>query len=171
MRLATVADAAALTDFARTIFLETFGPANDPRHIDPYVAAAFTPEVQAAEIDRTGTFTILVVDGSETIVGYAYAAIGAPRSVEVEAEPIEIKRFYVAPSQHGRGVAQALMSEVFARARALGARTIWLGVWEQNARAIAFYHKQGFVQAGTHPFLLGDDLQTDWVMQNTSALR
>jgi ribosomal protein S18 acetylase RimI-like enzyme len=53
----------------------------------------------------------------------------------------------------------------------MGARTIWLGVWERNARAIAFYHKQGFVQAGTQRFLLGDDLQTDWVMQNTSALR
>jgi ribosomal protein S18 acetylase RimI-like enzyme len=171
MRLATAADAAPLTAFARAIFMETFGPSNDPRHIDPYVATAFRPEVQAAEIGREGTFTVLVVDDDEAIIGYAYVALGGPAEVVVESDPIEIKRFYVGTAAHGRGVAQAMMTDVFERAREMGARTIWLGVWERNARAIAFYHKQGFVQAGTQRFLLGDDLQTDWVMQNTSVLR
>jgi ribosomal protein S18 acetylase RimI-like enzyme len=170
-RLAVVDDAAALTTFAREIFLATFGPENDPAHIGAYVDKAFTPEMQAQEITRPGTFTLLAVDGAGAIVGYSFVAPGRPERVEVGGAPIEIKRFYVAASHHGAGLAGAMMQEVFERARALGARTIWLGVWERNARAIAFYHKFGFVQAGTQRFLLGDDLQTDWVMQNTTSLR
>jgi ribosomal protein S18 acetylase RimI-like enzyme len=67
-------------------------------------------------------------------------------------------------AHHGRGVAQALMASVVGEARALGATALWLGVWERNARAIAFYRKCGFERRGEHPFLLGRDLQTDWVM-------
>ena len=171
IRPATVSDAAALTEFARSIFLETFGPMNEASHIEPYVASAFTEAVQAEEIGRAGTFTLLVVDETDRIRGYAYVARGAPAEVRVGEGPIEIKRFYVASDQHGRGVAAALMQAEFERSREAGARTVWLGVWEENARAIAFYHKQGFVQAGTQRFLLGDDLQTDWVMQNVNALR
>lgn len=170
-RLATDVDAAALTAFAKETFLTTFGPDNEPAHIDAYVDAAFSPEMQAKEIAREGSFTVLAVDRAGTIAGYAFVASGPPEGVEVEASPMEIKRFYVAPAHHGAGLAGAMMEDVFGRARAHGARTIWLGVWERNARAIAFYHKCGFTRAGSQRFLLGSDLQTDWVMQNTSSLR
>ena len=77
---------------------------------------------------------------------------------------VEISRFYVDRRHHGRGIAQALMAEAYQAAGELGGKTIWLGVWERNPRAIAFYAKSGFVDVGSHPFLVGSDLQTDRVM-------
>ena len=73
-------------------------------------------------------------------------------------------RFYVDKAHHGRGIAQTLMQEAVATARKLGATTVWLGVWERNLRAIAFYVKCGFQDVGSQPFLVGSDLQTDRVM-------
>jgi ribosomal protein S18 acetylase RimI-like enzyme len=80
------------------------------------------------------------------------------------AEPIELWRFYVAHQWHGRGIAQSLMDRVKTEARLRGAKTLWLGVWERNDRARAFYVKCGFTDAGEHIFLFGTDPQTDLVM-------
>jgi len=80
---------------------------------------------------------------------------------------IELVRFYVDRSLHGSGVARTLMNAVDAAA-ASRARTIWLGVWEHNPRAIAFYLKCGFVDVGSHPFQLGRDLQTDRIMSRAA---
>jgi ribosomal protein S18 acetylase RimI-like enzyme len=77
---------------------------------------------------------------------------------------VEIRRFYVDRPFHGRGIAQALMRAVEETARTLGGRTLWLGVWERNPRAIAFYSKCGFVDVGQHDFILGTEEQTDRVM-------
>jgi ribosomal protein S18 acetylase RimI-like enzyme len=78
--------------------------------------------------------------------------------------PLELKRLDVARAWHGQRVAQALMDVALDAARARGARTVWLGVWERNPRAIAFYAKYGFTRVGEHTFVLGADAQTDWVL-------
>jgi ribosomal protein S18 acetylase RimI-like enzyme len=102
--------------------------------------------------------------GGAELVGYVHLASGpAPVTVEGPA-PLELKRLYVARAWHGRGVAQALMDAALDAARARGARTLWLGVWERNPRAVAFYGKYGFTRVGEHTFLLGADPQTDWVL-------
>ena len=87
----------------------------------------------------------------------------APAAVQGPA-PLELKRLYVARAWHGQGVAQALMDAVLDAARASGARTLWLGVWERNPRAAAFYAKYGFTRVGEHTFVLGADAQTDWLL-------
>ncbi|HEV7767664.1 MAG TPA: GNAT family N-acetyltransferase, partial [Thermoanaerobaculia bacterium] len=73
-------------------------------------------------------------------------------------------RFYVEHGHHGRGIAQSLMQAAEDAARALGGTALWLGVWEHNPRAIAFYLKCGFGDVGSHPFMVGRDLQTDRLM-------
>jgi ribosomal protein S18 acetylase RimI-like enzyme len=78
--------------------------------------------------------------------------------------PLELWRFYVARPWHGRGIAQALMSHVNAEAHRRGARTLWLGVWERNERAKAFYRKTGFTDVGSHLFMVGEDAQSDRIM-------
>ncbi len=78
---------------------------------------------------------------------------------------IELWRFYVLREWHGQGIAQALMERVRAEAAARGAATLWLGVWDQNPRAQAFYRKCGFVDVGDHVFLFGTDPQRDRVME------
>ena len=77
---------------------------------------------------------------------------------------MEVHRFYVDRPAHGSGIARMLMSEVRRAALELGGRHVWLGVWERNARAIAFYKKTGFIDVGSHDFYVGSDRQTDRVL-------
>ncbi len=169
VRPATLADAAALSRVAADTFRETFAHENAPEDMARYVAAAFTPQRQAAEIaDPAGI--VLVAESRDgdaadaRLVGYAHLVSGpAPAAVQGPA-PLELRRLYVARARHGQGVAQALMDAALDAARARGARTLWLGVWERNPRAVAFYARYGFVRVGEHTFLLGDDAQTDWLL-------
>jgi ribosomal protein S18 acetylase RimI-like enzyme len=168
VRPATIADAPRLSQLGSTIFRETFEGENTPEDMARYLAEAFTPDRQAAEItDPAGT--VLVAErggksGDTELVGYVHLVSGpAPATVEGSA-PLELKRLYVARAWHGHGVAQALMDAALDAARARGAQTMWLGVWERNPRAVAFYSKYGFTRVGEHTFMLGADAQTDWVL-------
>ncbi|MEB0307431.1 GNAT family N-acetyltransferase, partial [Cryobacterium sp. 10I1] len=66
---------------------------------------------------------------------------------------------------HGRGVAAALMTATLDAARDRGARGAWLGVNQENARAIRFYGKHGFARVGTKHFLVGDRYEDDFVLE------
>lgn len=163
IRRGTPDDAAALAAFASRIFTETFGPENRPEDVRAYVASAYGTARQAAEIVDPAIVTI-VVDQRGQLLGYAQVRRhDVPGCVTGEA-PVELWRFYVDRSKQGTGLAQQLMSAVHDAARELGGRTIWLGVGETNARAIAFYAKCGFTDVGSHPFWLGEDRQMDRVM-------
>ena len=116
-------------------------------------------EQQVREIGDPAIVTLLVEEEG-ALIGFAQLKLGAS---------IEIARFYVDGRWQGRGVAQELMRAAEDEARNRGIATIWLGVWERNARAIAFYAKCGFAVTGSHPFLLGSDLQTDLEMTKTLA--
>ena len=168
IRRATIADASALSGLGATTFRETFEGENTPDDMASYLSEAFTPERQAAEIADAANVVLLAEhaaeEGEAELVGYAHLVDGVvPEAVSGPA-PLELKRLYVARAWHGRRVAQALMDASIAAARARGAQTLWLGVWERNARAIAFYAKYGFVRVGEHTFVLGADAQTDWLL-------
>lgn len=165
IRPAAASDAPRLSAFAADAFADTFGADNTPDDMAHYLAGAFTPERQTAEIaDADGVVLLAEVAGTEELVGYAHLVGGpAPAAVSGPA-PIELSRLYVARPWHGRGVAAALMDAALGAARARGARTVWLGVWERNARAARFYEKFGFARVGAHAFVLGRDVQTDWLM-------
>jgi ribosomal protein S18 acetylase RimI-like enzyme len=168
IRPATVADAPRLSRLAVTTFRDTFERENTPEDMARYLAETFTPEQQAAEItDPSGTILLAEfrgASGEAELVGYAHLVAGpAPAAVQGPA-PLELKRLYVARAWHGQGVAQALMDAVLTVAHARGAEALWLGVWERNPRAVAFYHKYGFTRVGEHTFMLGTDAQTDWLL-------
>ncbi|HYL97985.1 MAG TPA: GNAT family N-acetyltransferase, partial [Blastocatellia bacterium] len=93
-----------------------------------------------------------------------------PPACVMAARPLEIVRFYVDVFWYGSGLSQKLMDEVIRRATAAGHDVMWLGVWEHNARAIAFYQKWGFKIVGNKPFLLGSDLQSDHIMKRLLPL-
>ena len=168
IRPATIADAAALSRLGATTFRETFESENTPEDMARYLAEAFSPAQQASEITDPSS-TVLVAEhhpasGDAELVGYAHLVSGrAPEAIPSPA-PLELKRLYVVRAWHGRRVAQALMDATIAAARARGAQTMWLGVWERNPRAVAFYAKYGFVRVGQHTFMLGADSQTDWLL-------
>jgi GNAT superfamily N-acetyltransferase len=162
VRRATAEDTAALADFARRLFHDTFAPDNRPEDMAAYEAETFSAERQAAELAEPGALVLLaLVEGAWA--GYAQLGAGAPPA-GVPQPAVEVRRFYVDPAWHGRGVAPALMAAVREAALARDARALWLGVWERNARAIAFYARGGFVDVGAQPFRLGADLQTDRLM-------
>jgi GNAT superfamily N-acetyltransferase len=78
-------------------------------------------------------------------------------------DAVELVRFYVDQAWHGQGIAHTLMQKVRDEAARMK-KTMWLGVWERNLRAIRFYAKAGFVDVGSHMFQLGRDRQTDRIM-------
>lgn len=163
IRLATVADAESLAGLGRQTFSDTFAPDNSPEDLALHLERAFTPSQQARELADPAVRTLLLHVGP-TMAAYAQLRIGPAPECVASALPIELWRFYVAKDWHGQGIAQALMQRVVAEARELRADAIWLGVWERNPRAIAFYGKAGFVDVGSHVFLLGNDAQTDRIM-------
>ncbi len=166
IRRATTRDAAALVQFAERLFRETFGPDNNVRDMEDYVAHAFTVDRQRAAIDSADSM-VLVAEHRETLAAYAQlriADVPATATADASVPSAEIERFYVDPQWHGNGLAADLMSEALREAAGRGARAVWLGVWERNARAIAFYRKAGFVEAGSQTFMLGSDAQRDLIM-------
>ncbi len=165
VRPATIADACRLSELAASTFRETFEADNSPDDMARYLAEAFTPERQASEITDPACTVLLAerrgASGDVELVGYVHLVSG-PVPVAVQGPtPLELKRFYVARAWHGQGVAQALMDAALDAAGARHAETVWLGVWERNPRAVAFYRKYGFTQVGEHTFMLGADPQTD----------
>lgn len=164
IRPATSGDAAALSEFGARTFFETFAADNTPEDMRMHLESAWRPELQRAEIADPSLDTLLALDGQGALAGFAQLrADHAPAGV-VTRKPIELKRFYVDRPWQGLGVARRLMEAVEAQARARGARELWLGVWERNERAKAFYRKCGFQQVGTQVFVVGKDPQTDHVM-------
>jgi GNAT superfamily N-acetyltransferase len=163
IRPAGPADARALAILAADAFTDTFGADNSPSDMAMYLAAAFGESVQRAEIDDPRNTTLLAERGGGT-VGYAMLREGdAPEAVG-DDDAIEIVRLYSFTRWIGTGVGAALMQRCLDEAAARGRHTIWLGVWERNARAIAFYRRWGFADVGSHAFQLGTDRQTDRVM-------
>ena len=163
IRRARTADARALATFARAIFDATFGPYNDPADMRAYMDVTFGEAQQEREIADPAIVTLLAEAGGE-LAGYAQVSARRQPPAACDAPPVELMRFYVGSGWQGRGVAQALMRAVEREAARLGAGTLWLCVWGENARALSFYRKCGFREIGTTPFQLGRDMQTDLVM-------
>ena len=164
IRQATGKDAEMIADMSRRTFYDSFAQQNTPEDIALYMDKQFTRESLIAEVDAPGN-TFLVAWLDEQPVGYVRLLEHVPPSGMGEGTAIEIVRLYAEKSVIGKGIGRALMQSSIDLAREKGMQWIWLGVWEHNHRAIAFYTKWGFEKFGDHPFILGTDKQTDWWMK------
>lgn len=164
IRAATVADAEALAGFGARVFSETFAADNSPDDTRLFLEATWHPELQRAEILDVALDTVLACDQHGGLAGFAQVRAAHPPAGIATRNPVEIKRFYVDKPWHGLGVARQLMDAVENHTRARDAHELWLGVWERNERAQAFYRKCGFEPVGTQVFVVGTDPQTDRVM-------
>lgn len=166
IRRGTVADAVLLSELGARTFAETFAAENSPEDLAAYIARSFNVAQQTAELEDSGsTFVIAEVDGRAA--GYAKLHDGEPEKGIEGAKPIELVRLYVSREWLGRGIGEQLMRACLDEARRAGHETIWLGVWERNGRAQAFYRKWNFRAVGEHTFRLGSDLQRDILMERT----
>jgi GNAT superfamily N-acetyltransferase len=164
IRRATVADATALSEFGARTFFETFAADNTPADMQRHLDSAWRPELQRAEILDPDHDTLLAVNDRGILAGFAQLHAGRAPAGVATMQPVELKRFYVDKPWQGKGLASRLMEAVLEYARTRDARELWLGVWERNVRAQAFYRKQGFREVGTQIFVVGNDPQTDLVM-------
>ncbi len=164
IRQATASDATRLAELGAETFREAFAADNTPDDLAAHLASSFAPDIQARELaDPAVRYAMAEVEGA--LVGYTQVVLGHTSRGVTAARPVEIRRLYVSRAVYGQGVGAALMTWCLDEARAEGADAIWLGVWERNARAIAFYERWGFRVVGEHEFVLGTDRQRDLVMQ------
>ena len=164
IRRADPEDAGLLAELGARTFSETFAADNSPEDMAAFLAASFNPARLTAELnDPASAFFIAEVGG--LAAGYAQLYAGDAAEGVEGRKSVELARLYVSREWIGRGVGQALMRACVDGARRAGHETIWLGVWERNGRAQAFYRKWDFRAVGEHVFQLGSDPQRDILME------
>lgn len=166
VRRAQATDARALAALAERSFRDTFAYANTAQDMDDYCKAHYSAELQAAQIADPSLIT-LIAGAPAALTGFAQLHPARTHPQVAAQAPGEIQRLYLAQDQQGSGLAQAMMAACQAELVNAGCDVIWLGVWEHNARAIAFYEKCGFQPVGETTFVLGQDRQRDIVMCRT----
>lgn len=163
LRLALPGDAPSLAILAERTFRDAFGARNSPGNMDLHCARVFGPDIQLREIGERGLVTTLA-DEAGHLVGYSQLRIGKASPAVKAERPAELNRIYVVAEQHGRGVGRALVRQALTDAARAGCDRLWLGVWEHNPKAMAFYKRLGFEIVGAQAFMLGEERQRDLVM-------
>ena len=165
IRVATLSDSELLARIGAETFYDTFAKDNTPADMAAYLAKSFSPEIQARELAEPDSFFLVAeTAGDREAAGYARLVWShAPDCVDA-TRPVEILRLYGCRPWIGKGAAAVLMQRSLDEAARGRADVVWLGVWEHNHRAQAFYRKWGFVEAGDHQFVLGTDVQRDVIM-------
>ncbi|MES1217605.1 MAG: GNAT family N-acetyltransferase [Bacteroidota bacterium] len=164
IRQADIADAAQIADLSRQTFYDTFAAANTKENMDLFMNEQFSREKLMSEVGDAGNIFLLAFDEDE-IAGYALLREGIQYAQFDDLPAIEIVRIYALQTSIGKGVGSAMIKKSIELARELNKEIIWLGVWEHNKRAIDFYTKWGFEKFSEHEFILGTDVQTDWLMK------
>ncbi|HEX4959011.1 MAG TPA: GNAT family N-acetyltransferase [Lacibacter sp.] len=161
---ATVADAELIADLSRITFYDAFAKDNTKENMDHFMSTVFTKEALMQQVLNNEGIFLLAYDGDD-VVGYVRMREENEEQIMEGADAIEIARIYAVQQSVGKGVGPALMQACIDMAVELKKSVIWLGVWEKNPRAIAFYQKWGFEKFGEHIFPIGNDPQTDWLMK------
>jgi len=156
---------ALLADLSRQTFVDTFASYNKAEDMQLFLDKQFTREQLMAEPDETDNYFFIAWEDGEPL-GYMRLKFWQSQAYSClpSAPTVEITRLYATQLAIGKGVGKAMMQFALDFARSKMVKQVWLGVWEHNERAIRFYQKWGFERKGDHPFLLGTDLQTDWLM-------
>lgn len=155
-------EADLLADISRTTFAETFAPVNTPEDMAIFMEQQFSADQLKAEMGKPG-YLHLLASYNRAPAGYLFLKRNAHPHLQQSAA-LEISRIYCLQAFQGKGVGKAMMEYSQQYAQENGFTTIWLGVWKENAKALAFYNSFGFRIFGDTDFMLGNDLQKDWLM-------
>ena len=164
IRTATAKDAEAIALLSRETFYETFARYNTEEDMDKFMHEQFSKELLMAEVG-TDENIFLAAFAENELLGYTKMKESKNPPALGNAKAIEIARIYTSQKTIGKGIGKALMQKAIDTAKELQKEIIWLGVWEHNAHAIEFYKKWGFEKFAEHDFVLGNDVQTDWLMK------
>ncbi len=164
IRQASPFDLVALQAIGQKTFAETFAEGNSSENLASYLEEGFSENKLEAELRNENSQFYFALQ-KEEVIGYLKVNWADAQSENQDPNALEIERIYVLQQYHGTQVGALLYEQALAIAQARKAPYIWLGVWEENPRAIRFYQKQGFVEFGEHIFQLGDDAQRDVLMR------
>lgn len=165
IRPASAKDAGRIAELGAHVFTETFGHSVESHELEAFLEESYTPSVIAKDINDHDKDVIVATDANNDILGFAYLTRGTTEPCVQGVENIvELQRIYVNPLAHGKGVGRALEEAIVNMAREQGFKNIWLGVWEENLRALKAYEKWGYTQVGDHDFVVGTVVQTDNIM-------
>jgi ribosomal protein S18 acetylase RimI-like enzyme len=164
LRHATVDNAALIADISRQTFYDTFAKHNTEADMKKFLDEQFTKGKLMLEVGAPENTFLLAYDGDE-VAGYLKLRQGRKPAGLNTTPALEIARLYVTTSYIGKGAGRLLMQAALDIATERKKEAVWLGVWEHNQRAIDFYTAWGFEKFGECDFLLGDDLQHDWLMR------
>lgn len=157
-------DLNALIEISRVTFVDAFEKANNPEDFKNYLAKAFSIEkIKSELLDRNTHFYFTYLNDS--LVGYFKLNEAQAQTESFEDNTLELERIYVLRNFQGKQIGKAMLYKTIAIARLKKASFLWLGVWEKNKEAIKFYERYGFKKFKTHPYLIGKDKQTDWLMK------
>lgn len=170
---AAAADAAALAELAAETFPLACPPHTTAASIAAFIAEHFTVARFDGYLADAGRTILVAVDGPR-LVGYSMLITGEPGDADAAAAVtrrpvVELSKFYTRAVAHGTGVAGPLMSATLEAAATMGAASVWLGVNEENARALRFYEKHGFAKVGRKHFTVGGRVEDDWVLERPFA--
>mgnify|MGYP000494044645 FL=1 len=159
-----IKDLERLQAIGRQTFTETFAAHNSAENMAKYLEEAYADEKLSAELnDPNSVFYFAELDNQ--VIGYLKLNFGGAQTELKDNKALEIERIYVTKAFHGKNVGQLLYNKAIEVAKEKSADYIWLGVWEENQKALQFYKKNGFVEFDKHVFVLGDDAQTDLMMK------
>lgn len=164
IRKVTLNDIEQLQQIGRQTFSETFSSSNTEENMATYLAEGFSNEKLTEELSNESSEFYFALSENE-VVGYLKINFGQSQTELQDDTALEIERIYVLKDFHGKKVGQVLYEQAIEIAKQKNADYVWLGVWEENPRAISFYKKNGFVEFDKHIFKLGDDEQTDIMMK------
>lgn len=164
LRKVTNSDLKILREIGERTFIETFSSENSSENMAAYLESAFTTEKIKSELTNINSeFYFAEMEGG--VVGYLKVNFNDSQTELKVSNALEIERIYVLKEFHGKKVGQILYDKAIEIAKSKCLNSVWLGVWEQNSRAIRFYEKNGFKVFDKHIFKLGEDEQTDIMMK------
>lgn len=162
----TLEDSRELQEISYETFNETFKHQNSPEHINAYLERAFDLNQLEKELSNSSSQFFFVYFNNE-VAGYLKVNTDDAQSEEMGDESLEVERIYIKKKFQKHGLGKHLLNKAMEIAMERKKKKIWLGVWEKNENAIAFYQKKGFVQTGAHSFYMGDEEQVDLIMTKT----
>ncbi|MBC9798052.1 GNAT family N-acetyltransferase [Sinomicrobium sp. FJxs] len=160
----TKEDIDVLLDISRETFTDTYATQNNPEDFKAYMEEFFARDRLIQELGSEAILFYLAYANGKPAGYFKLNRAGAQTDIN-EPGSLELERIYLLKTYQGRELGRDLIQKAIEICRDQKASYLWLGVWDQNARAIRFYEKNGFVKFGEHPFFIGRDKQNDWLMK------
>lgn len=164
IRQALITDLENIIEIGKETFFETFSKSHSENLVEDYIKINFTTEKISKELNDKCSMFFLALDNDQ-VAGYLKVNVEESQTEIQEENSLEIQRIYVKASYQGKKVGQLLFNKALVIAKEQQREFVWLGVWENNKKAINFYEKNGFITFGEHTFVMGDQKQNDLMLK------